>query len=148
MIRIFLYQLTMQWKFGGLSCLSEDDAQVFKTSETDLTDGFLLSIFSKMVKALPRRQPIFIIIDGLNYYETQDFGENTKRLMKRLMKLLAAPASVKLLVTSAPRVLDSSKYFENDEKLLVPADPAPRGLGPPGKQLKRRFTFGRSAKKQ
>lgn len=147
MIGIFLYQLAMQWKFGELSCLSEDDAQVFKTSETDLTDGFLLSIFSKMVKALPRRQPLFAFIDGLNYYETQEFGENTKRLMKRLMKLLAAPASVKLLITSATRVLDSSKYFENDEKLLVPADPVPRGFGPPGKQLKRRFTFGRSAKK-
>lgn len=145
-IRMLIYQLAMQWRFGELECLSADDAQAFKRSGSNITDDFLFSIFSKMVRALPRRQPIFIIIDGINYYETQEFCQKTKKLVKKLVKLLGAPASVKLLITSTTRILDVSKYFENDEKLMVPADPAPRTLGPVNQQLKRRFTFRRVAK--
>ncbi|KAJ5743645.1 hypothetical protein N7533_008515 [Penicillium manginii] len=91
-----------------------------------------------MVKALARRQPIFIIIDGFNYYETQNLCDKMKKFVKRL---------VKLLITSTTRILDVSTYLKNDEKLLVPADPPPRTLAAADQQLKRMFTFSRSSKK-
>jgi hypothetical protein len=87
-------------------------------------------VFSIMVRALPCRQPILIIIDGINYYETQAFYQKPKKFVKRLVKLLGAPASVKLLITSTTRRVDVSEDYENDEKLMVPADPAPRTIGP------------------
>lgn len=145
-IKILLYQLVTQWRFGELECLSKDEAQAFQGSWSNFTDDFLFSTFSKMVRALPRRQPIFIIIDGINYYETREFLQKTKGLVKKLVNLLGARASVKLLITSTTQILDVSKYFENDEKLLVPAKPAPRTIGAANQQLKRRFTFGRFTK--
>lgn len=145
-IKMLLYQLVTQWRFGELECLSADEAQAFHGS-SNITDDFLFSIFSKMIRALPRQQPIFIIIDGINFYETREFLQKTKGLVKKLVKLLGARASVKLLITSTTQILDINKYFENDEKLLVPAEPAPRTMGATSQQLKRRFTFGRSTKR-
>jgi hypothetical protein len=146
-IKTLVYQLAMQWKVGTFECLSSDDVQAFKIFGSIMTEDFLFSIVSKMVKALARRQPIFIIIDGFNYYETQNLCHKMKKFVKRLVKLLGSPASVKLLITSTTRILDVSTYFENDEKLLVPADPPPRTLAAADQQLKRMFTFSRSSKK-
>jgi hypothetical protein len=137
-IKTLVYQLAMQWKVGTFECLSSDDVQAFKSFGSIMTEDFLFSILSKMVKALPRRQPIFIIIDGFNYYETQNLCDKMKKFVKRL---------VKLLITSTTRILDVSTYLKNDEKLLVPADPPPRTLAAADQQLKRMFTFSRSSKK-
>ncbi|OJK03523.1 hypothetical protein ASPACDRAFT_56918 [Aspergillus aculeatus ATCC 16872] len=144
---VLLHQLLRQWTFGELECLSVDDAQAFRGSVSNLTPDFLVSILRKLIKALPRRQPVFLILDGINYYETREFGWETKRLVKKLVKLLGAGGALyKLLITSTTRVLDIDEYFENDEKLYVPVEPTPRGVGAANQQLKRRFTFGRSTK--
>ncbi|RAH86719.1 hypothetical protein BO86DRAFT_395335 [Aspergillus japonicus CBS 114.51] len=134
---------------GELECLSTNDAQAFKGSISNLTPDFLIAILRKLIKALPRRRPVFMILDGINYYETHEFGWETKRLVKKLVKLLGAGGALyKLLITSTSRVLDIGEYFENDEKHYVPVKPTPRGVGAANQQLKRRFTFGRSAKSQ
>ncbi|RAH41703.1 uncharacterized protein BO95DRAFT_517750 [Aspergillus brunneoviolaceus CBS 621.78] len=121
----------------------------FRGAVSNLTPVFLVSVLRKLIKALPRRQPVFLILDGINYYETREFGWETKRLVKKLVKLLGAGGALyKLLITSTTRVLDIDEYFENDEKLYVPVEPTPRGVGAANQQLKRRFTFGRSTRSQ
>ncbi|PYH85328.1 hypothetical protein BO82DRAFT_398754 [Aspergillus uvarum CBS 121591] len=148
---LLLYQLLRQWTFGELECLSADDAQAFKGSVSNVTPDFLVAILRKLIKALPRRQPVFLILDGINYYETREPSWETKRLVKKLVKLMGAGGALyKLLITSTSRVLDIDEYFENDEKLYVPVEPTPRGGGggTANQQLKRRFTFGRSTKSQ
>ncbi|KAL4941116.1 hypothetical protein BDV06DRAFT_223410 [Aspergillus oleicola] len=135
LIRALLHQLVAQWRFGELTCLSQDDAQALQGSDPNLTPGFLLSVFQKLVLALPRGQPVFVIIDGVNYYETREFCRETKHVLKKLVNLLKAAALFKLIVTGTSRILEVNRYFEDDEKVFIPASPAAKLTGPSNKQM-------------
>ncbi|KAL4795302.1 hypothetical protein BDV19DRAFT_389434 [Aspergillus venezuelensis] len=135
LIRALLHQIAAQWRFGELTCLSQDDAQALQGSDPNLTPDFLLSVFQKLVLALPRGQPVFLIIDGVNYYEIREFCRETKHMLKKLVNLLKAEASVKLIVTGTSRILEVNQYFEDDEKVFIPATPAAKLTGLSKKQM-------------
>ena len=127
LIQEFLYQFIKQWNFGELQCLAPEDAQILRTM-ADLSPNFLFMIFEKLVESLPHGQPVFLIIDGISFYENQESVRATKSLVKRLVKLLDAKASVKLLITGIRWVRYVGKYFEKDEMLFVPDNPSAPGI--------------------
>jgi len=123
LLRSLLTQLVQQWKFGELTCLSKEDVEKLKRTGPDGSFSMELHLFRTLVAALPAGQPLFVIVDGINYFETGDAKADTKKVVERLNALLDygnVEALVKIFVTSATRSFEVSKYFEEDERVEVP----------------------------
>ncbi|KAI0104249.1 hypothetical protein GGR51DRAFT_572716 [Nemania sp. FL0031] len=116
-------QLIAQWKSGPLNCLSQQEVEELHYTASRPSIRFLRSVFQRLVVTLPAGTPLFIIIDGIDYYETTHLSKDTKSVVKEITGLAdkeEVKALVKLVITSANRALDVSKYFSDDEKVWVP----------------------------
>ncbi|KAI0384793.1 hypothetical protein F5Y04DRAFT_277524 [Hypomontagnella monticulosa] len=125
LLKNLLTQLVEQWKFGELTCLCQTDAEKLKSSSKDLDLHDQKQLFRQLLAALPQQTPVFIVIDGINYYETSELSRETREVVKSINRLLLyddVQAMIKVLVTSATRSFEVSDYFEDDEIVNMPED--------------------------
>lgn len=125
LLRDLLMQLLYQWEFGELKCISKGQLERLESTASELTVREERRLFRKLVTALPMGQPLFIIIDGINYYETSEFKAETKEVIAEINALLnnEEGALIKVLVTSTTRSFEVNEYFEEeDERLDMPSN--------------------------
>ena len=123
MLRSLLAQLVAQWHFGKLSCLSKDDVSELKNNSPYYSLEVLWCVFSKLVHALPPQQPLFILIDGINYYETSQLYQDTKKVIEDILSMLAETEMkpmVKVFITTAVRAMKVNDCFEKSEVVWIP----------------------------
>ncbi|KAM6487404.1 hypothetical protein HDV62DRAFT_386038 [Trichoderma sp. SZMC 28011] len=125
LLRSLLIQLLAQWKHPDITCLKDDFVEKLKTTSPNRSSRQQRHLFHHLVAGLPKATPIFIIIDGTNYYETSDLLDDTKKVVREVNKLLSSEsveAMVKILITSPTRSSDLTKYFKSNEIINVPED--------------------------
>ncbi len=123
LLRSLTSQLIAHWRFGELTCLSLQEVEELKQTGSGPSFRVLRHVFRKLVTAVPATSPIFIIVDGINYYETSKLYKGTKQAVKEISRLLGDPevkALVKVIVTSASRAFEVDEYFLDSEKVWVP----------------------------
>ncbi|KAJ2993127.1 hypothetical protein NUW58_g1940 [Xylaria curta] len=116
-------QLVAQWHSDELSCLSEEYVSAIKNEEQNMSFKHLWRLFQTLVQALPPMTPLFIFIDGISYYETEEFAPGTEKLLEAIMQLLESDrtkAMVKVFVSSAHRAMGIKKLFRENETLWIP----------------------------
>jgi hypothetical protein len=142
MLKSLSSQLAAQWKFGEMTCLDQEDVEVLKASSPNLSLEVLKRLFRSLVTALPAGQPLFIIIDNINYYETSDLGDDTKKAIEEITQLLGnkeVRVLAKILVTSANRAFEVADCFWDDEKIFVPDNPSGDEMGFAEKHFESQF---------
>ncbi|PKK48346.1 hypothetical protein CI102_6889 [Trichoderma harzianum] len=125
LLRSLLIQLLAQWKFPNISCLEHDFMEKLKRTSPNWSSRRQRHLFQYLVAALPQATPIFIIIDGTNYYEVADLRDDIKEVVKEINKFLSSEsvgAMVKILITSPTRSFNLTQYFETNEIINVPKD--------------------------
>ena len=127
-------QLVALWNFGELTCLDRDfvDSLRYECRHRNLSLGSLWELFQILVTALPPNTPLFIIIDGISFYETQERFHDTSKVISGIHRLVGdrrVEAMVKVLVTSPTRALGSTHHFYEDETVLIPANTSGARLG-------------------
>ncbi|KAI9740303.1 MAG: hypothetical protein M1834_004881 [Cirrosporium novae-zelandiae] len=67
-------QLVEQWCFGDLSCLDRDlvDDLRYESQHQHISLRALGHLFRTLVISLPPKTPLFVIIDGISFYETHE----------------------------------------------------------------------------
>ncbi|KAL6825820.1 hypothetical protein J3E69DRAFT_380921 [Trichoderma sp. SZMC 28015] len=125
LLRSLLIQLLAQWKSPNITCLEHDFIEKLKRTSPNWSSRRQRHLFQYLVAALPRATPIFIIIDGITYYEVADLRDDVKKVVKEVNKLLCSEsveAMVKILITSPTRSFNLTEYFEINEIINVPED--------------------------
>lgn len=74
---------------------------------------------------LPKATPIFIIIDGTDFYEIPELRDDIKEAVEEINKLISSKsveAMVKILITSPTQSFNLIDYFATNEIINVPED--------------------------
>ncbi|KAL8731685.1 MAG: hypothetical protein Q9166_003266 [cf. Caloplaca sp. 2 TL-2023] len=89
----------------------------------------ICNVFEGLTQQLPPATTLFLIIDGMSFYENKDRLEGTIYAMSRMMEMLEAARFVfKLLVTCPGASPHVSKGFDNDQIYWLPdVDPEDDG---------------------
>ncbi|KAM5526610.1 hypothetical protein FOXYSP1_21010 [Fusarium oxysporum f. sp. phaseoli] len=125
LLRDLIGQLVTQWRFGDLTCLDQRFVGKLKKQSPEIQLKTQRRLLHRLIAALPQKTPVFVFIDGINYIETEDFVNETKKAIKGLSRLVynkRVGAMVKVFVTSSTRACDVNEYFEDDEVITVPED--------------------------
>ncbi|KAL6819207.1 hypothetical protein V8C40DRAFT_276726 [Trichoderma camerunense] len=125
LLRSLLKQLLAQWKSPNITCLEHDFIEKLKKTSPNWSSRRQRHLFQYLVAALPKATPIFIIIDGTNYYEVADLRDDIKKVVREVNDLLSSQsvgAMVKILITSPTRSFNLTQYFKTDEIINVPED--------------------------
>ncbi|KAL7936564.1 hypothetical protein V8C35DRAFT_277983 [Trichoderma chlorosporum] len=126
LLRSLLIQLLTQWQFPDITCLKNDFVEKLKRTSPNWSLRQQKRLFHHLVAALPPATPIFIIIDGTNYYEatdsTRDDIKTAVTEANKLLSLGSVEAMVKILVTSPTRSFNLAECFETNEIVNVPED--------------------------
>ncbi|KAF5549495.1 hypothetical protein FMEXI_4195 [Fusarium mexicanum] len=123
LLRDLIGQLVTQWRFGDLTCLEQRFVEKLKKQSPEIKLKAQRRLLHRLIAALPQKTPVFVFIDGINYIETEDLVNETKKAMKELSRLVYNKdigAMVKVFVTSSTTARDVNEYFENDEVITVP----------------------------
>jgi hypothetical protein len=135
-------QLVAQWRFGELACLSKEFVDTLRRESPRIGLHELWRLFRTLVSALPPGTPLFIFVDGISFYETNDLLEGTRTVTKALTRLVRdrrVEATVKYFVTSANRAMSVGEFFEEDERVWIPENPPGVSLGFADTQFKLAF---------
>jgi hypothetical protein len=121
-------QLMAQWHFGDLTCFNQDQADVLRDESEEGLDSLqtLWQLFRSLITALPPKTPVFIIVDGISFYETEGRSLVTNKVISKIHSLATSEkvkAMVKVLVTSPIKALSITQVFWEDERVLVPTNP-------------------------
>ncbi|KAK2124352.1 hypothetical protein NOF04DRAFT_1253134 [Fusarium oxysporum II5] len=125
LLRDLIGQLVTQWRFGDLTCLDQRFVGKLKKQSPEIQLKTQRRLLHRLIAALPQKTPVFVFIDGINYIETEDFVNETKKAMEGLSRLVynkRVGAMVKVFVTSSTRACDVNEYFEDDEVITIPED--------------------------
>ncbi|GAW26877.1 hypothetical protein SAMD00023353_5300250 [Rosellinia necatrix] len=143
LLRNLTCQLAAQWRFGELSCVDDEQVATIKSEGRDMGPRQLWRLFQTLVEALPPMTPLFIFIDGISYYETDELSRDTKKLARAIMRLVRdsnVNAVVKVLFTSPHRALDMADILDENETVWIPKNPSGTRLGSADTQF--RLAFG------
>ncbi|KAI5864442.1 hypothetical protein GGS23DRAFT_564432 [Durotheca rogersii] len=130
LLKALIAQLVTQCKPGKLTCLGREEAEKIKRTAPDPSLRLLRSVFRKLIVAAEK--PIFIIIDGINYYETSELGKDTRGAVGEITRLLENEGNrplVKVLVTSANRSFEVDVCFDDNEKIRIPDEVSGEKMG-------------------
>ncbi|KAJ4856055.1 hypothetical protein T069G_09423 [Trichoderma breve] len=125
LLRSLLIQLLAQWKFPNITCLKHDFIEKLKRTSPNWSSRRQGRLLRRLVAELPKATPIFIIIDGTNYYEIADLCDVMKEAVEEINELLSSKSvetMVKILITSPTRSFDLIEYFKTNEIINVPED--------------------------
>ncbi|KAG6361195.1 hypothetical protein INS49_009419 [Diaporthe citri] len=93
----------------------------------------LCQLFNLLVHRLPGEVTLFCLIDGMVYYERDEFIDEMHYVLTELMRLVGDPttqANVKLLVTSPWRTEMAQQFFQEDREILYMEGMQSRELTP------------------
>ncbi|KAK3304793.1 uncharacterized protein B0T15DRAFT_253258 [Chaetomium strumarium] len=119
-----LTQLVRQWKFGKLTCLDKELVERLQRRAPKWRLQDERRLFRKLVSALPAGQPLFVIIDGINWFEISELKAETKKIVAEINQLVHSAdvvALIKVFVTAANRSFEVKENFEESEKLEMPS---------------------------
>lgn len=81
----------------------------------------LCQVLSLLVHCLPGELTLFCLIDGMVYYERDEFIGETQYVLTEIIRLAGDPtvqANVKLLITSPWRTEMAQQFFQEDQEVL------------------------------
>lgn len=126
-IQSFIGQLLQQFEFGGTQTLNlhMDEDKIRMGEVYDLCE-----LFAALVRALPNLVVLVCLIDGVLYYEREEFKKDMAVVLKAILELstdesVAVP--VKVLITSPTKTIEVRQSFPDDLILSMDAM-APAGL--------------------
>lgn len=126
-IQSFIAQLLQQFEFGNphVPNLQMNEGKI-RTGDI----GELCRLFEALVRALPNFMVLLCLIDGILYYERDEFQEDMAVVLSAILKLSAddsVAVSVKVLITSPTKTTEVRRPFPDD--LILSMDGmAPAGL--------------------
>ncbi|KAL8762035.1 MAG: hypothetical protein Q9184_001882 [Pyrenodesmia sp. 2 TL-2023] len=81
----------------------------------------LCNLFEGLTQQLPTSVSLFLVVDGISFYETRDRGEDTRYAMSRVLEFVEkAKPVLKLLITSPGASAYVSKEFGNEQVYWLP----------------------------
>lgn len=126
-IQSFIGQLLQQFDFGitRMPTLQMDESKI-RTGDV----GELCRLFEALVRTLPNFMALICLIDGILYYERDEFQEDMAVVLSAILKLSAdnsIAVPVKVLITSPTKTTEVRQPFPDD--LILSMDGmAPAGL--------------------
>lgn len=101
----------------------------------------LCQLLSLLVHRLPGELTLFCLIDGMVYYERDEFIGETQYVLTEITRLVGDPtieANVKLLITSPWRTSMAQNFFQEDHEVLHMEGVPSVGLTPSASRVIRR----------
>lgn len=102
----------------------------------------LCLLFSLLVHGLPREVTLFCFIDGIAFYERDEFIDETEFVMTEVLRLVGDPtlqANVKLLITSPWRTNMAHQFFQEDDEIIHMEAIPPAELSPSSSRMINRY---------
>lgn len=137
----FIRQLLQSYDFGSnqMPTLHFDDKKI------QLGDvGELCKLFEALVRALPSHVVLFCLVDGISYYERDEFKEDMAVVLSAILKLSddsSVSVPVKVLVTSPTKTAEVRQPFP--DHLILSMDAMARsGLVASSSRLEREMGTG------
>jgi hypothetical protein len=104
---------------------------------------FLCELFRRIIGSLTVNTAIFIIIDGVSWFETEPRLRETSSVMLSLRDLVVecntagvnSGVILKLLVTSPKASIHTKHLFPRDKQLVIPSDASGNGQGFNARQM-------------
>lgn len=118
LIQSFIYQLLQQQPHMIISP-SPWELDMERVRQGDLQQ--LCQLLNLLIHRLPEEVTLFCLIDGMVYYERDEFIDETQYVLTELTRLVGDPtiqANVKLLVTSPWRTEMARQFFLEDHEIL------------------------------
>lgn len=118
-IASFIYQLLCQFNFEG--SVPGDEIVRELVERWDLQE--LCRLFEWLVNLLPKHIVVFCLIDGILYYEREEFVEDMGYILVTILRISndeLTKAALKILITSPTKTLDVRKPFPDE--LIVSMD--------------------------
>ncbi|TGJ87603.1 hypothetical protein E0Z10_g1168 [Xylaria hypoxylon] len=125
MIMSFIAQLLWQWDFDTTFLFENVDLSWFEYGWDPSTKN-LCDLLIWMIRQLPSSQTAFFVVDGIHHYEKDVY---VIALMESIASILETTldervnATVKVLVTSPCRVVETREGFPDDAILLLIESP-------------------------
>ena len=135
MIQSFICQLLCQYDFLGQLLQHETSGDRIRHGDVDE----LCALFERLVHRLPNNVVLFCLIDGIMYYEREEFREEMERVLRTVLQVSAdnsTSAAVKVLITSPAKTTEVRKPFP-DHLILSMDSMAQSGAAASGSRLKR-----------
>lgn len=135
MIASLICQLLCQYDFSG-------QLQQYEISQDRIRQGdveSLCALFERLVRHLPGDVVLFCLIDGIMYYEREEFRDDMERVLRTILQVSAdhtTSATFKVLITSPTKTTEVREPFPED--LILSMDAMPQaGAAASGRRLKR-----------
>jgi hypothetical protein len=122
MIQSFICQLLCQHDFSGALRSSEVVRQLVELGDVEE----LCELFEILVHRLPREVVLLCVIDGIVYYEREEFAGDMGLVLITLLKLSGGGDTqgvLKVLVTSPTKTVDVRRPF--DDELILSMESLP-----------------------
>ncbi|TFB02206.1 hypothetical protein CCMA1212_005739 [Trichoderma ghanense] len=142
LLKSLLIQLLAPGGTSDITCSDHDLIDDLKTTSPNWNLQQQKKLLRFLVAALPATTPIFIFIDGTDFYEMDDLCGETKRVVKEINNLLSqenVKAMVKVLITSPTRSHDLFKYFHQKEIVIMPENMDNSSTRFAGSSLRKQF---------
>lgn len=114
LLQSFIRQLLCQYDFNGDSIPVEPE-KVDYVQQGDLST--LCTLFKRLVRMLPKGVALFCLVDGVVYYEREEFLDDLGRVLMTILQLSGQEgmqAPVKVLLTSPTRTSVVRQPFPDD----------------------------------
>jgi hypothetical protein len=135
MIQSFICQLLCQHDFSGR--LLHHQISQDRIHRGDIDES--CELFELLVRNLPSEVVLFCIVDGIIYYEREEFKEDMERVLRSVLQVSSdnsTSAAVKVLITSPTKTTDVRKPFP-EHLILSMGSMAQAGAAASGWRLKR-----------
>lgn len=114
LIQSFIRQLLFQYDFDGGSIPMAPE-ELDDVQNSDL--GALCSLFDRLVHMLPKSVAVFCLVDGVVYYERDEFLVDLEQVLMTILRLPdqeGVQAPIKVLLTSPTRTAVVRQPFPDD----------------------------------
>jgi hypothetical protein len=125
LLKSLLIQLVAQWETSNITCFDHDFLDTLKATSPGWGLPQQMQLLRHLIATLPSTTPIFIFIDGTNYYETVQLRDETKQVIKEINNLLfqeGVQVVVKVLITYPTRSYHLYEEFRRKEVVNMPED--------------------------
>lgn len=119
MVQSLICQLLCQFDFAGRLPAAEVSGALVGLGDVEE----LCRLFEWLVCLLPEQAVVFCLVDGILYYEREEFSEDMAYVLVTILRMSdeqSTPAAVKVLVTSPCKTVDVRKPFPDD--LIISMD--------------------------
>lgn len=118
LIKVLIFQLLQQQPHINIS-LPPWELDIGRVHQGDLQQ--LCRLFDVLVHCLPDEVTLFCLIDGMVYYERDEFIVEMQYVLAEILRLVGdstIQANVKILITSPWRTEMAQQFFHEDSEIL------------------------------